>query len=649
MTLITPGIDFLLRGGFSYILPSAFFAIALNYVSQSNNIPIPTFVHVLIGVFATPAYGLARVYTSEWKARREARRLGARLIPRVKGASVGNLDVLRKLMRNSEDGYPGDGSASLIKEYGPIVDMHFLWDYAVITVCPEHIKAMLAKDFNNFEKGQDFRANMDSVLGTGVFNSDGDMWKFHRSMTRPFFSRDRISHFDLFDRHAEIVIQKMRERSRQGLAIDFQDLMGRFTLDSATDFLFGSCVHSLNGHLPFPHTANHIPYTPNSDPSDEVAENFAHAFLHAQRIISSRQLLGWVWPLTEIWGDKTKEPMKVVKSFIAPIVDDAVRKKRSADEEKATLGTANQRNEDIGDNETLLDHLVNFTSDPVVLRDEVLNILIAGRDTTTATLTVIVYFLSTHPAIFTRLRNEVAEKVGTDKRPTFENIREMKFLRAVINETLRLYPIVPFNVRTSIQPTVWPSPDPNEKPLYIPAKTKVSYSVMLMQRRKDLWGPDAEEFDPDRFLDARLNKYLIPNSFAFLPFNAGPRICLGQQFAYNEMSFMLPHTKPNPAWKNDVGTRKGMEKFFPKVSLTLYAHGGLLVCLLVVCKIMIRLHSRLNSAMFNLHSSSNGYMPLSCLSPNPMPSIHSRQSPSTPRCVTVFRGLLNVVIWPTLH
>ncbi|KAG9217631.1 hypothetical protein CCMSSC00406_0003680 [Pleurotus cornucopiae] len=592
MTVITPGIDFLLRGGFSYIFPSVVFAIALSHISHSNNIPIPTVALVLIGLFATPAYAFVRVYTSEWKARCEARRLGARLIPRVKGASVGNLDVLRKLMRNSENGYPGDGSASFIKEYGPIVDLHILWDYAVVTVCPEHIKAMLAKDFNNFEKGKDFRTNMNSVLGTGVFNSDGDMWKFHRSMTRPFFSRDRISHFDLFDRHAEIVIQKMRERSRQGLAIDFQDLMGRFTLDSATEFLFGSCVHSLNGRLPYPYDKQLLHYS-DSHPSEEVAEKFAHAFLEAQRIISSREQLGWVWPLTEIWGDKTKEHMKVVDAFVALIVKDAVEKKRLADEEKGIIGVANQQNDEVTDDETLLDHLVKFTSDPVVLRGEVLNIMIAGRDTTAATLTAILYFLSTHPAVFARLRNEVIEKVGTSRRPTFENIREMKFLRAVINETLRLYPIVPFNVRTSIQPTVWTSPDPNEKPLYIPAKTKLSYSVMLMHRRKDLWGQDAEEFDPDRFLDARLNKYLIPNSFAFLPFNAGPRICLGQQFAYNEMSFMVirllqafgsstldedaqpPHTKPNPAWKNDVGTRKGMEKFFPKVSLTLYAHGGL--------------------------------------------------------------------------
>lgn len=60
-----------------------------------------------------------------------------------------------------------------------------------------------------------------------------------------------------------------------------------------------------------------------------------------------------------------------------------------------------------------------------------------------------------------------------------------------------------------------------------------------MHRRKDLWGPDALEFDPDRFIDHRLSKYLSPNPFIFTPFNAGPRICLGQQFAYNEMSFFL--------------------------------------------------------------------------------------------------------------
>ncbi|KAF4568490.1 hypothetical protein EYR36_010502 [Pleurotus pulmonarius] len=607
MTVITPGVDFLLRGALSYLIPSVLVAVSLDYLLQLNDISVPTAVVVLIGALASPTYATFRICISDWKARREAKRLGARLIPRVRGSFPGNLDVLRNMMEEFENGYLGDGLSKVIKEYGPIVDMHVLWDCAVVTICPEHIKAMLAKDFSNFEKGPDFHRNMNSVLGTGVFNSDGDMWKFHRSMTRPFFSRDRISHFDLFDRHAEVVIRKMRDRSSQGLAIDFQDLMGRFTLDSATEFLFGSCVHSLNGRLPYPYDKQLLHYS-RFDSGEEVAEKFANAFLQAQYIIAGRERMGWTWPLTEIWGDKTNKHMKVVDAFIAPIIKDAVRKKSSSDAEKGTATTLDsEKKDEVNDDETLLDHLVKFTSDPVVLKDEVLNIMIAGRDTTAATLTIILYFLSIHPTVFARLREEVIEKVGANKRPTFEDIREMKYLRAVINETLRLYPIVPFNVRTSIEPTVWPSPDPNEKPIYIPAKTKMSYSVMLMHRRKDLWGPDgmdlslltivtslkSEEFDPDRFLDARLKKYLISNSFAFLPFNAGPRICLGQQFAYNEMSFMVirllqafdsfsldedaqpPETRPHPEWKNEVGTRKGMEKFFPKVGLTLYAHGGL--------------------------------------------------------------------------
>lgn len=135
-----------------------------------------------------------------------------------------------------------------------------------------------------------------------------------------------------------------------------------------------------------------------------------------------------------------------------------------------------------------------------------------------------------------------------------------------------------------------------------------------MHRRKDYWGPDgtffsplslyttsmfthpstADEFDPDRFLDSRVQKYLTPNPFIFLPFNAGPRICLGQQFAYNEMSFFLvrllqnfediqldldshpPESRVPADWAGAPG-RKGVERFWPKAHLTLYSKVGSLI------------------------------------------------------------------------
>ena len=109
--------------------------------------------------------------------------------------------------------------------------------------------------------------------------------------------------------------------------------------------------------------------------------------------------------------------------------------------------------------------------------------------------------------------------------------------------------------------------------------------------------PDAPhpalDFDPDRFLDDRAKTYLVPNPFIFLPFNAGPRICLGQQFAYNEASAIIarivqafksitldmdsnPEAKPPVAWATAKG-RKAIEKVWVKSHMTIYAKGGVWV------------------------------------------------------------------------
>ncbi|KAJ3507902.1 hypothetical protein NLJ89_g6044 [Agrocybe chaxingu] len=584
MGLITPGVRFLAKwtpvlgayGGVTFALSSVA-AARFGYEP-------PTWILVAGTALSIPVLSSIYVISLKIRKSRQAAAYGARIVPEAQGKVIGNLDVLQQMMEKLKTGYPGDGLLELLELRGPVVNLRVLWSDLIFTASPQHIKTILATDFQNYVKGERFHFNMESVLGTGVFNSDGEMWKFHRSITRPMFTRERISHFELFDRKAMQVISKMRERLREGYAVDFQDVMSRFTLDSATEFLFGNCVESLSAGLPYPHNAAYPPPLPRTARGD-AANAFATAFLEAQAIISIRERYGWVWPLAEIFKDKSAEPMRIVNSYIEPIVKEALAKKRAPSEQEKL---------EENDNATLLDHLVRVTDDPVVLKDEILNIMIAGRDTTAATLTFIIYFLALYPQVMMRLREEILAKVGHSRRPDYDDVRDMKYLRAVINETLRLYPIVPFNVRESINATTWQSDDPSQKPYFIPAGTKTAYSVFMMHRRKDLWGPDAEEFDPDRWLDERLKTYVSKNPFIFLPFNAGPRICLGQQFAYNEMSFMIirllqsfrlieldlssapPEAHPPAEWAETTG-RKAVEKLFPKMHLTMYTNGGLWV------------------------------------------------------------------------
>ncbi|KAJ7095943.1 cytochrome P450 [Mycena belliarum] len=587
--MLGPGVVYLSSNAFLLSLPAVCTVAAARVLTATLDIAVPTWLVITLSVASLPLCTALSITLRSFKHRREAAALGARLPPiSTPGKWPGNLDLLIQMQNHWKNGYPGDGLLDVLNEVGPVTNLRALWDDTIFTISPEHIKIILATDFNNYVKGEKFQYGMSAVLGTGVFNSDGDMWKFHRSMTRPFFSRDRISHFEIFDRHADVFIQLLKTRMSTGYAVDFQDLVGRFTMDSATEFLFGSCVNSLHESLPFPHNASSV--TPASDSArTQVAITFSGAFNESMKSITNRVRIGWAWPLVEMWTDNTVEPMKVVSAYLDPIIHEAIEKKKLADSLRDKLEKADGEAEE---GETLLDELLNLTSDPKVLKDETLNILLAGKDTTQWTTTVIVYFLAMYPKVNARLREEVLQHVGPSRRCTYDDIRDMKYLRAVINEAMRLFPSVPFNIRQSVNATTWPSPTPGEKPIYIPANTQLLYSVFMMHRRKELWGPDAEEFDPDRWLDERLKSTLLNDAFMFLPFNAGPRICLGQQFAYNEMSFILirllqnfssftldaeaflPEARPPPEWALCEG-RKAWDRFRPKMHLTMYAQDGM--------------------------------------------------------------------------
>ncbi|RXW15330.1 hypothetical protein EST38_g10518 [Candolleomyces aberdarensis] len=564
---IPPGILYLFQNLPSLIIPPATVAGLSQIIRNHTNLYISTWILAFACILSLPATFAMKVLYKDWKDEKDAAAHNAFLPPRVPDSTPAGLGLLRSALDSFKNGYPGEQFEGFYAQLGShFMNFRILYEDRFFTTEPDHIKAVLATQFESFEKGPVFQHQMKGLLGSGVFNSDGEMWKFHRAMTRPFFSKDRISHFDIFDRHAADALKQLKERLREGYPVDIQDLASRFTMDSATEFLFSKDVQSLAAGIPYPHYSH---LASASEAVNHPANRFARAFDDAQRV---------------------KQNMVVINEFIDPILAAAVQRKREAAAEQEDVEMKGKSEGEALENESLLDHLINYTDDENVLRDETLNILLAGRDTTTNSITYALYMLSKHPDVLQKLRQEVLEKVGEIRRPTFEDMKDMKYLRAVINETLRLYPAVPFNIRSSNQPVVLPGKN-GSPPRYIPARTKVGYSVFLMHRRQDLWGPDAGKFDPDRFLDDRVKNYITPNPFIFLPFNAGPRICLGQQFAYHETSFFLirllqqftnlkhvpeaqpPASLPPPEWKLASGT-KGTDDFRIKSYLTMSAMGG---------------------------------------------------------------------------
>jgi hypothetical protein len=117
--------------------------------------------------------------------------------------------------------------------------------------------------------------------------------------------------------------------------------MYRFTLDSATEFLFGLSVDSISSGLPYPHNADPKLFRRlDTAPHATSADEFAEAFKQAQEIVADRDKLGWMWPLFEIFEDKTKKVMEIVNSFVEPIIKQAIEKRvrgEERDEEEQSL------------------------------------------------------------------------------------------------------------------------------------------------------------------------------------------------------------------------------------------------------------------------------------------------------------------------
>ncbi|RJE23140.1 Cytochrome p450 [Aspergillus sclerotialis] len=368
---------------------------------------------------------------------------------------------------------------------------------------PDHIKAVLTGNFADYGKGPTFHDLWKPFLGDSIFTTDGKQWSESRALIRPMFIRDRISDLEIFDRKVQTMIDLLGD---SGEPVDLMDLFYRMTLDVTTEFLLGKGINSL----------------------ENPQAQFVQAFADVQRIQMMLTLIG---PAHHLYPRGTyNRGIKIIDGFVLPFVHSALALPVEELEKRKSEKSF-----------TFLHALASYTRDPQVIRDQVVSVLLAGRDTTAATLSWAFYELSNYPEIYAKLRTEILNRVGPIRCPTYEDLKNMPYLCYTINETLRLYPAVPYNIRTALADTTLPTGGgPNgDLPITVLKGDVVLYSTLAMQRRADLYPPTSETFaDPGVFSPERWEQW-TPKAWHYVPFNGGPRICIGQNFALAEIGFTI--------------------------------------------------------------------------------------------------------------
>ncbi|SMR63392.1 unnamed protein product [Zymoseptoria tritici ST99CH_3D1] len=470
----------------------------------------------LLGLAVLGFYKIVASIALKWQHASKARQLGCQDPVVVPGGGVLGLKHLKNMMAaDKAQRFPDfmlDRHEMMSKQTGRVCETFrtdLMGQSVFFTSDPENIKAILATQFQDFDLGPVRRAIMGKVLGDGIFIQDGKKWEHSRAMLRPNFVRDQVSDLDMEEIHVKNLLQVMpaKEAGWTDL-VNIQTLFFRLTIDASTEFLFGESVLSQVA-------ASKTDGKPNARDETIFSQNFDRSQYHMARQFRFADNY-WLYRSSEL-----DQNAKVVNEFVKTYVEAALAAPEKEKSDKYIFSEA----------------LAQQTRDPDEIRAQLLNILLAGRDTTASLLSWFFYEMLRNPAVFEKLRGVITETFGTFDEPTditFATLKSCQYLQYCINETLRVWPVVPGNGRRSNKDTTLPrggGPD-GKSPIFIPAETGIDYSVHVLHRRKDIWGEDAGVFRPERFQGLRPN-------WTFIPFNAGPRICIGQQFALTEASYVI--------------------------------------------------------------------------------------------------------------
>ncbi|KAI7818162.1 cytochrome P450 [Gamsiella multidivaricata] len=388
--------------------------------------------------------------------------------------------------------------------------------------CTNHF--IILANFDNYIKGKIFRDQLTDILGRGIFVSDQDAWRFHRKTAANIFTTKlyrQLVEGAFHDTGLDLcsVLEKDRLAQRP---VDLQELFLKLTLDAFGKLTFGLEFNALTCEGP-----------------NEFGDAFDYLTANVDTRVSNPFwfITDWILP-----GKMTKlrNAIGVLDKFASMAIE---KRKGESVEEKE------KRPKD------LLDHFINHVADDgskltnVELRDVFVNFMIAGRDTTAQALTWQFYSLMTNPRVMNNLVHEIDVVLQGSQAYTYEIMTHgLPYLKAVFHETLRLYPPVPKNVKTVVDDDVLPGG------VRVYKGDVIGISSWCLARNKEVWGEDAEQFVPERWLvypsaDSTSNmsrdanstadktnlspfgKFRMESPYKFTSFNAGPRLCLGQTFA----------------------------------------------------------------------------------------------------------------------
>ena len=368
------------------------------------------------------------------------------------------------------------------ERHGPIFGMRILFGLSVFMIGPEANHFVLVSGRENFVWRNGRMGDLITLIGDGLLTTDGAYHDTSRAIMMPAFHRERVATAAAaMIEEAGSAAESLADRDSADIYTWTRDLAMRIAMRA----LFG--------------------FDPDSGRAGEIAARFESGLGFHAREFPMQLLVGPGSPYARLKRDR---------AAIAAMVGAEISRRRLRTEDRDDM---------LGSLLAATDEEGHSLSDGQVL-DHVLTLLFAGHDTTTSTLSFMIYELARNPGWAARLSAE-RDGVCGDREPTGEELfRGLPLLTRAIDETLRLYPPAWIGPRRAVR-------DFDFAGVRTPAGLPVMYSSWVSHRLPAVFA-DPDTFDPDRFLPERRAEW--PRG-AYVPFGMGPRVCIGKRFGYTEV------------------------------------------------------------------------------------------------------------------